>query len=87
MKHYTPKEIAADLQVDENKVTGWIRTGQLIAVDVSHKRGGKARYRISEESYQTFLLSRQTEAKTPTKRKRRRGDFEIVAPYKRRCDL
>ena len=80
MRHYTPKEIAAHLQVDQNKVTGWIRSGELVAVDVSHTRGGKARYRISEEDYQRFLLARQTQEKKPATKRRRRRNFEIIEP-------
>ena len=55
--HLTVKEIATDLDVSEETVRNWIRSGELKAIDIG--RG----YRVSVAEYQRFLEARSTEKK------------------------
>jgi excisionase family DNA binding protein len=55
--HLTVKEIATDLDVSEETVRNWIRSGELKAVDIG--RG----YRVAVIEYQRFLEARSTEKK------------------------
>jgi hypothetical protein len=56
----SPPQIAKQLGIDPDKVIGWIRTGQLNAVNVASHVGGRPRYRISSESLENFLRLRST---------------------------
>lgn len=52
---YTVDEIAAQLSVHPETVRNWIKTGQLVAVNL----GGSAGYRISESDLAEFLRKRR----------------------------
>lgn len=72
MNYLTPRELAERLKVDPGKVTAWIRSGQLLATDISLNPGiGKARYRISETEADRFLRSRTQHPRAPKNRRTR----------------
>lgn len=52
--HYTVKEIATNLDVSEETVRNWIRSGELKAIDIG--RG----YRVPIAEYKRFLEARST---------------------------
>lgn len=52
-KIFTVKQVAAQLQVDTKTVRKWIRSGELVAMDI----GGE--YRIRESSLQEFIKRRE----------------------------
>jgi len=62
----TPPEIARRLRVSPEKVLGWIRRAELTAINVSNAT--RPRYRISPESLERFLRSR--EVPSPPARRR-----------------
>ena len=45
----TPPEVAEWLRVRTDKVRGWIKSGELAAVDVSESIGGRPRWRIFQD--------------------------------------
>ena len=49
--YVTPPRLAKRLAVSPEKVLGWIRRGELRAVDVADKQGGRPRWRIRRERY------------------------------------
>jgi hypothetical protein len=70
--HYsTPPEVADELRVDPAKVLGWIRSGQLRAVNVGDG-ARRPRYRISGADLQVFLAARSAGPAPRVSRIRRR---------------
>lgn len=57
-KFYTPPQLAKEWGLDADKILGWIRSGQLIAVNMATTTGGRPRYRISAEEAQAFQKRR-----------------------------
>ena len=55
----TPPEVAALLRIRTDKVRTWIRSGELVASDVSERVGGRPRYRIARDDLEDFLQRRQ----------------------------
>ncbi len=70
---HTPPQVAEQFGIDAAKVLGWIHSGQLIAVDVSAKRGGRPRWRISQSALDSFLAGRQSTPAAPITPKTRRS--------------
>ncbi len=66
--YVTTAEIARLLRVSSEKVLGWIRRGELTAVNVGN--GSGPRYRVSRDSLDAFLKSR--EVQPPPKHVRRK---------------
>lgn len=54
----TPPEVAKRLGICPSRVIGWLRSGELLAVNLSD--GRRPRYRISPEELTRFLASRST---------------------------
>ena len=77
-KWMTPPEVAQELRVRESKIPEWIRTGELIAVDVSERPGGRPRWRIRREDLDDFLRRRQSQPPTPKPIRRRRRDLNAI---------
>lgn len=63
--------------VSQHTVLAWIDSGELRAVDVSRKRGGKPRWRITQEALDSFELSR-TKTPPPPKTKRRKATADAI---------
>ncbi len=74
----TPPAIAEELGIRQSKIATWIRSGELIAVDVSETRGGRPRWRISREALDSFLLRRQSTPPAEPIRRRRRQDENVI---------
>jgi excisionase family DNA binding protein len=67
----TPPEVGKRLGVNAEKVLGWIRSGELRAVDVSiHHGSGRPRWRISEADLEDFLHARSATPAPKTRRRR-----------------
>jgi hypothetical protein len=68
------RDVAARLLVDEHRVLAWIRSGKLLALDVSAGDGKKARWRIRPEDLAELeaLLTTVPPAK-PARRKSKSG--------------
>ena len=77
----TVREVAERYGVGEHTVLGWIRTtGELKAVDVSRRLGGRPRWRITPEAIETFELLR-TPTPPPPRTRRRRRQPEVIEFY------
>jgi excisionase family DNA binding protein len=66
--YVTPPDIAKLLRVSPEKVLGWIRRGELKAVNVGN--GFRPRYRVSWDHLDAFLAAR--EVQPPPERPRRK---------------
>lgn len=67
----TPPQLARRWGVASDKIVHFIRTGELRAIDVSTRRGGRPRYLIDERDIEAFEQARSVQPITrPTRRKR-----------------
>lgn len=55
---YTVSQVAERYLVDADKVLGWIRAGELAALNVVQRVGGRPRWRITAEALAAFEASR-----------------------------
>jgi excisionase family DNA binding protein len=75
-RYFSPPEIAERFGVDPAKVVGWIRKGEMRAVNVGNG-SSRPRYRISPADLATFEASRAVQPPAPRVR-RRRTDPNVV---------
>ena len=71
-RYLTPPAIAQRYGVDPSKVIGWIRRGELRAIDVSSSTGGRPRFRISPADLAVFESSRAADPQPKVTRRRRK---------------
>jgi len=66
----TVAEVAKRYRVSPDKVRGWLRRGELAAINTSSKPGGKPRFVVTREALERFEQGRS--AADPPKPQRRR---------------
>jgi transposase len=72
---YSVRDICERYAVGEHTVLGWIKRGDISAIDVSRRLGGKPRWRITAEALAAFeQLRTPSPPPPPVKRNRRRAD-------------
>ena len=77
---FTVKNLTERFGVSEGTILGWIKRGELRALDVSRQRGGRPRWRITQEALSDFeLLRTHSPSPPPTRRKKRPA--EIIKFY------
>jgi excisionase family DNA binding protein len=69
----SPPALAKKLRVHPDKIAQWIRTGELVAVNIATTPNGRPRYKIREEEVERFLESRSTKPPAPKPKRRRRA--------------
>ena len=77
-RYYRVREVAASRSVKEDTVLNWIHSGELVAIDVSSRSGGRPHWRIAETALTKFDRSRAALASPPIKRVRRRRDPAVI---------
>ena len=75
-KYLKVKEVAAEARVDQAKPLGWIRTGELRAIDISERRGGRPRWRIPLEAWEEFKRARSNVAAIAPRQTTKKGRKE-----------
>jgi excisionase family DNA binding protein len=74
----TIKELCERFAVGEHTVLGWIRSGELRALNVGRRPGGKKpRWRITAEALAAFELTR-THNPPPPRTRRRKQLTEVI---------
>ena len=73
----TPPQTGKLLGVSSATVIGWIRAGELRAVDLARRGASRPRYRISREELDRFLAGRAVQTRTRPARRRRRDQRVI----------
>lgn len=68
----TPREIAQQWGIAPEKVIGWIRAGELRAINAATRMGGQPRYLVDVADLADFELGRQAGPDRPKKAPRRR---------------
>jgi excisionase family DNA binding protein len=76
----TVAEVAEQLAVGQPTVIKWIKSGELVAVNVARRVGRKPRWRISAQALNDFLLCRQP-IPPPPKARRRKRDADVIQFY------
>lgn len=79
-RYITPPMYAKLLGVNPDKILAWIACGELRAVNVADRVGGRARWRISAEAIANFERRRAAvkPAKTRIQRKRKPEILDII---------
>ncbi len=68
----SPNELARRLAVKPQKVLAWIARGELHAVNLADRTGGRPRWKILPEALAEFFASRQSTPTTAPRRRKRR---------------
>ena len=78
--YLTPPKYAERLGIKPEKVLGWIARGELRAINVAGRVGGRPRWRISVEAIADFERRRSAvkPAKTRRRRKRQTEVLDII---------
>ena len=72
---YGVKDICERYGVGEHTVLGWIRNGELKSIDVSRKRGGRLKWRITQKALESFeLLRTHNQPQVRSRRKKQQED-------------
>ena len=62
-KSFTVAEVAMFLRTDQGKILAWIKSGELIAVNIARSTAkSRPRWRIMEEDFQAFRAARVSTA-------------------------
>ena len=69
-EYLTPPEISKLLRCRESKVSGWIKSGLLLAINISE--GTRPRYRIKRADLDDFLAGKAVIPHSPPARRPRR---------------
>jgi transposase len=77
----TVPQFAEELGVSQHSILLWISRGELAAVDVSRKRGGRPSWRISREAIERFEAARSAQPRPTPTRTRRRRDPAVTEFY------
>lgn len=56
---FTPPEVARRYRIATKKVLGWIRSGELVAINLANRGCTRPRYVISAESIEAFEAARR----------------------------
>lgn len=75
-RYLTPPALARQYGVNSDKVLAWIESGELSAVNVASRVGGRPRWRISAEAIAEFEARRA--AKPPVKRRKRKRQTAVL---------
>lgn len=74
-------ELAQRLGVSQHTVLGWISRGELQAINVARRSGGRPSWRISPQAIDQFEAARTATPRPVAIRKRRRADPAITEFY------
>ena len=75
------KDLCERFAVGEHTILGWIKRGELRAINVSRKQVGRPKWRITSEALAAFEQLR-TAAPPPTRTRRRKQPNEPILFYK-----
>ena len=73
-KKLTPPELARLWGVSHDKVLAWIRSGELAAINVATKLGGRPQYKIDVEELKAFEKRRTVLPQLTSRRHKDTGD-------------
>lgn len=74
----SPREVAALFGISPDKVLAWIHSGELQAVNVATRPGGRPRWRIDQADLMAFEQRRAATPPAPICRVRRKKQSGII---------
>jgi len=74
---FTVQQVAARCQVDQEQVLSWIHSGELTAINMAKKAGGRPLWRIRPDKLDEFEQQRTAGAAPEPKQRRRSGRLVI----------
>jgi hypothetical protein len=74
----SPPELARRYKVDPSKIIGWIKSGELPAVNLATRSTGRPRYAIDERDIELFELRRSATPPPKATRRQRRKDTQVI---------
>ena len=78
----TPRALARRYRVSPDKVLGWIRSGELRAINVATKPGGRPRFLIDEKDIAAFEERRAAvQVQAGSVRHKRRRTPDVIQYY------
>lgn len=77
---FSVKDLCERFAIGEHTVLGWIKRGELRAINVSRKQVGRPKWRITEEALEAFEQLR-TAAPPPIRQRRRKQSSEAIQFY------
>lgn len=77
----TPRELATSWGVGIGKILGWIRSGELRAIDASARRGARPRFLIDLADVAAFEAARSVQPPMPSARRNRRRRDQRVTEF------
>jgi len=81
-QHLKVSQIAEQLGVKHGKILGWIKTGELEALDVSSRAGvGLPRWRVTQDALDRFLARRANTTPKLQRKARRRNVAPVAVRY------
>ena len=80
---WSPPQVAQQRGIRVSKVLAWIHSGELAAVNCAERRGGRPRWRVSEEALAAFDAARSNRApeRTASRRSRTASNRDLVEYY------
>ena len=76
-RYLTPPQVAERFGVDPHRVLAWIRSGQLLAVNIGDGTQ-RPRFRVSESDLALFLAARAARPEPRVSRIRRKKDPSVI---------
>lgn len=76
------KDLIRRYKVGEHTVLGWIRNGELSAINVSKRPGGKPQWRVTEVALAEFELLRTKTPPQPRSTRRKLPSTPMIQFYK-----
>lgn len=78
IRYLSPPQVAERFTVDTHKVLGWIKRGELRAINVASTTGSRPRFRVSPSDLAAFEAARSAMPQPKVSRIRRRKDPSII---------
>jgi excisionase family DNA binding protein len=74
----TTRQVAERYSVNPDKVLAWIRAGELAAINVAEKAGGRPRYRIDPTDLAAFEARRLVRTQSSASIRRRKQTTNVT---------
>ena len=74
----TPPQLAREWGVGSDKIRGLIRAGELRAIDVATRRGGRPRFLIDRADIAAFEGQRAVVPAVKVARRRRKSQLDVI---------
>jgi transposase len=71
---YSVRDLRERYTVSEHTILSWIRSGELRAISVARKQGGRPTWRVTQQALEEFEVLRMATPPLPKARRRKQAD-------------